>query len=140
MERLALWDPVIVGSSYLSELLELQHAWSLAHPGLPGLELTARGPLEILGFPLSGRLRDGIEQIDLLRAGPVAAERALFLFGVPTPEAEQFRDRLPSVARAATVQHVPGAKFWLKGEGIDQALVPSAAVQSIADWFCESSP
>lgn len=138
--RLALWDPVIVGNDYVRELLELQAAWSLAHPGLAPLAASARGSVEILGFPLTLSLREGIEAIDLLNESSVAADRVLFMSGVPTADSARFRELLLRLAPAAAFRQVPGGRFWLKGEGIHQALVPTAAIQSIADWFSEPLP
>lgn len=135
--RLALWDPVVVGTSYVKELLALQREWSLAHPGLDANDADGSENPEILGFPLTRKLRHDMESVDLLLDASLPAERVLVLTGVATAEAERLGERFAAARGDFVLRRVPGSKFWLRGEGIHQALVPSVAIQAIAEWFRE---
>jgi len=136
LRRLALWDPIVVGARYLEELEGLQRDWAAEHPGISAPPEPGECP-EILGFPLTPALRRALEGIDLRALPRAPAEKILIMTGGEDEEAaalaESFRSRGAEVAN----ETLPGAKFWLRQEGIDHAVVPTATVRAIASWFAE---
>jgi uncharacterized protein len=132
--RLVLWDPVVVGRKYLDELLAQKSAWEAVH-GSPA----ERPPVddhEVLGFPLSPSLQAAIAAIDLRHLERAPAERALVMSsGATDDDIEETMEALRALGVDVTHQQIPWTKFWLRQEGIDDAVVPTETVRAIASWF-----
>jgi pimeloyl-ACP methyl ester carboxylesterase len=67
VRRIVLWDPVLDGRAYLSQLRRLQRRWLKGRPGSRLFAFHPRGS-ELIGFPVPPRLQRDIEGIDLRRA------------------------------------------------------------------------
>ncbi|MGH9322236.1 MAG: serine aminopeptidase domain-containing protein [Vicinamibacteria bacterium] len=136
--RLVLWDPIVSGSRYLEELDSLQEEWSRAHPAVAS-KAPADGAEENLGFPLTPALRDTITGIDLRKIEKVPAESVLVMTSKEDADADELAETLGRRGARVTRESISGAKFWLRQEGIDHAVVPTETVRSIASWFANGA-
>lgn len=138
LRRLALWDPIVVGARYLEELEALQEAWTADHPAFSAGPASSEIP-EILGFPLTAALRRAVEGIDLRTLPPPRAEKILIMTGGDDGEAAALAEALGSRGAEVTRATVPSARFWLRQEGIDHAVVPTETVRAISSWFADGA-
>lgn len=137
--NLVLWEPAVRGATYLDELDALRRAWAKAHPGNGEGE---DDDDDALGFPLPAALREAIASIDLTRLDRAPARRALIVTGADGEDcadieamAEALRRHGVEVSRS----RIPSARFWLREDGIDQAVVPKPTVSEIASWLSAPS-
>jgi pimeloyl-ACP methyl ester carboxylesterase len=99
---LVLWEPVVTGAAYLTELasLETRRSLQLLHP-LPSGERD-----ELLGFRFPQPLRRAIEAIDLRAAGRLPARRALLFAPAPRPDFEELRRSLAAAGNSVELHVV----------------------------------
>ncbi len=129
VDTLLLWDPVLRGSEYLSDLLELQSAWLNTRPWMH-VHRDWREGGEIIGFPLPPALRDGISTIDLTAGGQWRAKRVAVVSSaeadVPGLEAALQR---PDVARSVTNVHCDCG--WRQPTAVHRTLLAGEIVREI---------
>lgn len=135
----ALWAPVLDGRAYLGEQLEMQrHLHRFAYVSVDGPVPAAAEDLdEVLGFPLSNRLREELRADDLLVGCLVPKAEFLVLDPEGGSGWERVGDRFPSEAMDVR----PGAgsteRVW-RSEPF-QTLVPVDVLRRIVDW-CDRFP
>lgn len=135
VQALALWDAVVDGGQYMSELL---NAGGGETPGdAPPTPRAAEcgGGHEILGFPIPARLESDIRAIDLAASVPALPKRTLALSG----ESGIVNSRLAAAmaARAAeghAVEVVDGQPAWLNDAQSGAGAVPVRQLQRIVEW------
>lgn len=116
VESVVLWDPVVDGKAYVVEMLE----------GRPAP--TATAPIGVLGFPLTARLRDGIERIDLRRTAPPKGSRRFIMASKGAPELDLVRD---AAAPRAAIELVPLEGRWNEVDNYGSALIPQMQIKGI---------
>lgn len=131
---LVLWEPVLSGGAYLQSLEAQQAAWHR----LMGLTIPPDGgepATELMGFPLPAAARARVEEIDLLAVDRCPAERVLLLMeeaaGV---DGRRLEERLARLGARVDRRHDSGPPVWLRQDGMDRAVVASAAVEGIVAW------
>lgn len=134
--RLVLWEPVVVGARYLEELSVLQEAWSASHPAPPG-EARSEGEDEgdILGFPLPFPLRQAIGALDLSRVAKAPARKVLIVSSEHAFDCSPLHERLVSLGAEVSTIPAPAQTFWLRQEGIEDAVVPRETIGAIVEWL-----
>jgi uncharacterized protein len=140
-KRLVLWDPVIDGTAYLSELarahraeLKFLHGTSINKPARrladeSGADTTS----EALGFPLPTKLRD---QIQVLSIAKFDVNPASGLSVISSTESREFEALVPNLEqRAAGVRMIKLSTriVWASDEAMNTAIVPTEALHSIAE-------
>lgn len=134
IDKMILWDPVVIGSDYLTELAEI-HADHVASGPFPG-DYEVPDPLnEVLGTPLPDHLRQGMEAVDLRTQARSLAHRTLVITTNPNPAAPELCRRLRESNGTVEHTHQPGPTFWLKQDEISSALVPQATLGAITSWI-----
>lgn len=135
VSALILWEPIVDGQTYLDELAD-QHRemlWRFFDNPDP-LEYSTSG--ECLGTPLGERLRDEIEQVDLLATPLGSVERVCVI----ASESQQSFTNLDARIRESSVscdyRLVPSFLVWR--EDIDKGLVPDAVLREISAWAIEA--
>lgn len=135
-----LWEPVVDGSAYVRELMNDQAALSDRRRQLEGERFAsqARGSSEreILGFPVTDRLLEALERIDLLAAARPPAREILLVERARTEAARELADRFSS--RGADTEHraIASPRIW---SAVDRAhaLVPRETLECIVNWCSE---
>ena len=134
IERLVLWDPVIDGRRYLETIETVEREWL---DGRPLMKTPGRGavPEELIGFPLSGLLREQFCAIDLRTISPWTARSVVELV---TDEGDLRGAGGPGSLRAGARTLVPAACQWRHPGSVHTALRAHEVVQAIANIFAES--
>ncbi len=138
IDKLVLWDPVVKGKRYLLELIERHRALLESRPkprDLPEHD----PPLELLGVPLTPKLRESLEAIDLLTLQRSPAKSVLVVSSDAGPDALSLRDHLGRIGAPPDYQHIPGSRVWIKEHDLEQAIVPHATVNFVTSWLCGSA-
>jgi len=88
---LALWEPAVIGSEYVQDLITWhaeKQSYFLTRTGPPeqGVDPEAPAPAELLGFGLHANLLADLNRLDLLAIKRKPASRILIVENTPTPE------------------------------------------------------
>jgi alpha-beta hydrolase superfamily lysophospholipase len=134
IEKMVLWDPIVVGREYIAELAE-DHAAHLASRPHPESYRPADPPNELLGTPLPERVRRAIEAVDLRTLGRPPASRTALISRDADPGALALCDHLRRGGAEVELEHHPGPRFWIKEDEIASALVPQATLSAITSWI-----
>jgi hypothetical protein len=134
-----MWDPIIDGAAYLSELAdnhraymreELGEAWhARAHVREDAT------PTEALGTPISGALAAELAAIDLANVA-ISATRCTVISTKPAPGAERLR---PHLARCAQWLELSDTTAWNSDAALNAMVVPMSIVQAIVARIEQSS-
>src|SRR4051794_18653324 len=128
---LVLWDPVVSGAAYVSELLEMHTTFM--RDDLTGWKPGPSAASESLGFPLGAELRDAMSGLDLA-ATPGRRPRARQLTVVASRQAPEL-DRLKQAILAWDVPSrwvaVTTSSPWNSEEAMNAALVPMDVLEAI---------
>jgi uncharacterized protein len=137
--HLVMWDPIIDGAAYLSELAdnhraymreELGEAWhARAHVREDAT------PTEALGTPISGALAAELAAIDLANVA-ISATRCTVISTKPAPGAERLR---PHLARCAQWLELSDTTAWNSDAALNAMVVPMSIVQAIVARIEQSS-
>ncbi len=139
ISRLVLWDPVVNGKQYIAELRESHGEWRRNH--LPGAadvvsdngqaKSENSGKLEIIGFPISPKLHDGLEGIDLLKIKNTLAEQIHIFDSLELRKNTDLRDHFASLKANVNYEFVSGSQSWSQSGGSDALSIPDSILQSI---------
>jgi pimeloyl-ACP methyl ester carboxylesterase len=125
IDRLVLWEPVVDGRAYLSEL------------GVPPLAVCPAGDMDVNGTVLSARLHEEMEAITPTSFGR-GLPRTLILESAGVKDAhEPLRARLAENGVDCVLLHEPDVRVWNKpwgGRGDDFGMA-IAAVNRIVEWL-----
>jgi hypothetical protein len=136
-EHLVLWEPVVRGASYLTQLEAFDSSMRLR------LLMPLRSPPDELGgFAFPGEVRASIARVDLMRLGPLAARRVLVFASAPDHqlaglEKALLRAGTPVVVHttadeAAIVAGAATSSRMVKAGMEQEAVVPGVAISEIA--------
>lgn len=118
---LVLWDPIVIGKVYVEELMALQR------------ERFGGDDREVLGFPLSSRLRSELEAIDLSAPKrPRVKDILVIETGAARDETRALAERLRGLG--STVEHRSFAERPRWHEP-NKSAVPAAIVQQAVAWM-----
>ncbi len=138
--QLVLWDPIVLGRTYLAELAAQHQAYMREELG-PGWTdrrgLRSDGsPAEALGAPISGELATELAAIDLGAITP-ATDVCSVIATRPSPGAERLRARLPTTTQWL---ELPETTSWNSDAALNAMLVPMNVVQAVITQIEKGSP
>jgi pimeloyl-ACP methyl ester carboxylesterase len=125
LDRVILWDPVVAGKAYVEKMVQTEQADGAAPRG------GAQGTIGIKGFPLTSRMREGLEKIDLQQLSAPASARMIMTVSEERPEFVAFRDALAGRRIGMTYRHIPSAGNWDEIDRFGSALLPQSIIQGI---------
>jgi uncharacterized protein len=131
LDRIVLWDPVVGGKAYVERMIQTE----VAERGASRAE--AQGTIGIKGFPLTSRMREGLEGIDLHRLSAPASGRVIMTVSDERPEFVAFRDALAGRRVAVAYRHIPSAGNWDEIDRWGSALLPQSIIQGIVASLIE---
>lgn len=138
IDSIALWDPVIDGTTYLKELRHLHDEWlkrSFARPQLGPGDQKVR---EILGFPVTDSMIEELVNMNLLTLGQKPANNILIIESDKVTENKWLRKCLKRIDVEPSYEYVPTPKIWIKkNNGDNKGLVPTPILKSIVTWISE---
>lgn len=143
-QHLVLWDPVVSGRAYLTELAAQHRAYLRAELGAdPAAPLRVRAdgsPLEALGTPISDELAAALARIELA-APPVAsglrAGHVTVIATQITPDLARLRPALPA---SAHWRELTASAAWGSDAALNAMTVPMEIVQAIVARLEETAP
>jgi pimeloyl-ACP methyl ester carboxylesterase len=141
VDALVLWDPVVDGGGYLADLRRehqkfYRGSFAKAQPSADE---------EVLGFPLSVTLAEGLGKLNLLALESQPARRALLLSTQDEealfPLAEHFADR----GVATDQRYIATPPVWVKtkdeqGKVDSSTVAPRDVLSACIEWMSESLP
>ena len=132
LDRIVLWDPVVAGKTYVEKMvLTEQENGTTRRDGPPGT-------IGIKGFPLTSRMRAGLEGIDLHRLSAPASGRMIVTVSEQRPEFVAFRDALAGRRIGMTYRHIPSAGNWDEIDRFGSALLPQSIIQGIVSSLTDA--
>ncbi len=134
-----LWEPVVDGALHVRDLLARHTEWmrgsfATEESGIVGGE---QG-VEVMGFPLSAKLRGQIEDVDLRRIARAPAPEILLLSASGERPVEELEARLQDLGARITRRSIPNAAVWLKQEAeTGKGLAALRTLRAIVHWTRE---
>ena len=134
VDRLILWDPVLSGLAYESELLgEIAAERDENHEGSSGNEEPADGALHFNGFGISRQLRDTLRGLDLLTMRLTGIPKILEVVAHETDGFHELRGRWQNQA-GFRYQYTPAPHDWNYVDNFGGILLPQPVIQAIVNW------
>lgn len=132
VSHLVLWDPVIVGASYLDELL------SDATTAAPGS--VSVGTVGVMGYPVTTALQNELRATTILEAVPPPGTDVFLMYNAETAEQRELQQTFAAAGRRVRVRHelLPGR--WNEVDNWGSAMIPQAAIRSLIEWIGEEVP
>jgi pimeloyl-ACP methyl ester carboxylesterase len=129
VDRLVLWEPVIDGAEYVAAQRALHREWvdDEARDGRRAHEAED----ELLGYRLTGRLRQELESMSLWSLARAPAPDLHLLSQKPSVEHERLSERLRATGARVQTDCVEGPMIWSRTPAMDEPRVPNAVVQAI---------
>jgi uncharacterized protein len=136
IDRLVLWDPVVIGRTYLAELVDRHNALVSERPRPRGYRVS-EPPTELLGTPVTPAVLSFLESLDLRRFERPPAARTCVISSDDQHASEDLVRRLLEAGADVHFERRPGPRVWLKEDDVIRALVPHAAIGTIASWLAQ---
>lgn len=127
IDRVVLWDPIVDGSRYLSEMMEIAGRQTLCDDE----------PLGVTGFPVTTAMRSELRALDL-RNAPAPASRVDVIAAIDRPEYEELAAAWRGRGADAHYQFIPSAGDWALGDVFGSALLPQDIIQGIVSTMTQS--
>jgi uncharacterized protein len=129
-DALVLWNPVLSGEEYVSELL------SSLPPSVPTAHWQSDGfDFEVQGFLLTTKMRREILAIDLLSLLPVIPVKTLIVTTAPRPSHGALSAGQSQIVHSSTmVENLPDSSPWIEDPTRVGAL-PIAVMKRIVQWL-----
>lgn len=141
VEGLVLWDPIIDGAQYVEALIELHARWSRLQLWRPKVAAGTEQTREILGFPLTPAMEQGLRSIALAGMVRRPAQRALLVASTDKVDLEGFGRQLEGLSVAVDRRVIPWPEFWVDtGELQDVLMPPMRILQVMVSWVSEVCP
>jgi pimeloyl-ACP methyl ester carboxylesterase len=136
---IVLWEPVVNGVDHIATLLRAHHDLLASNAELNGYEQRQLPNCfaELVGFPITKELYDGLTAIDLLSTTPSRTMPDMFvLANSEKAQLEAYVAFLRKVeARLDYVIADESDRIWLKEDRRHKGVIPARAVQAIASWL-----
>lgn len=137
VDHVVAWDPIVDGTSYVSELRKVNEDYLRGELARAGGARVAPG--EVMGFPLSPERVAELEAIDLTRSG-VSAKRVTLVTTTAHPHYGLLATHLQGAGIAVESTFVPMNLNWTADPSpLDAALVPTLAIDAVVDALMATS-
>jgi uncharacterized protein len=131
IDSVIMWDPVIVGKTYVEGLDCLQR--DALRCRCKSIRRTSNASTEIIGFPLHSALRTELKAIDLLAIVPNPTTKVLAIQSHRSENEADLKDYLTSRVTRFDHQELDAPTIWQPT--VDgNLLVPIQILRSIVDW------
>lgn len=134
IDRLILWDPIVSGAAYDTELraeitAEKPNPYS-AHSGNAEMP---DGTLYYNGFPMHRAFRDSLRALDLGATSTHGIDKVLLAVSHETPEFVGLRDGLRAHV-GFHYRYTPAPHDWNYVDNFGGILLPQPVIQAIVNW------
>lgn len=132
--HVVLWDPIVEGGRYISELLSSADEVPAGH--VPAAQET----VGVMGFPLTPAFRQELQRIDVATAPPSTRARVVMVVSADRPEFAALGQGLTRGGTALTTRVVPSPGNWGEVDDNGSALIPVALIQTIVQDLTTECP
>jgi pimeloyl-ACP methyl ester carboxylesterase len=139
IESLVLWEPILDGRKYVEELFALHDNWASENLPSHGSSTPSNGSFEIIGMPLSPRIRAGLEGIDLMKLQKPLAKNILAIENSKHLHGKSFNEIVRRLGNEVEYQPIPVPTAWAGGAGMDTIYVPGQTLNLIVSWISKVS-
>lgn len=130
IDGIVLWDPVGDGRTYVDELTALHQRETKQRDASPVRT-------EVLGFPLTERMREELHGIDLLSIRRRPAAHVLLVDSHESAGKAELSGQLQRLGARVEYQRLPSPRIWIKE---NKTVVPHQALQCVASWISRTYP
>jgi exosortase A-associated hydrolase 2 len=136
LSDLVLWDPVVNGPDYLSDVLRLRHSATMSSASYRKMErlcVDDRG----VGVELSTEILQSINRLNLAEQVYASAARILVLDTQDSKSAASLVRRLREARREVTFERLTERPVWVERKRNDprNIVVPAASLHAIVSWM-----
>jgi uncharacterized protein len=139
-ELLVLWDPVLHGPNYLTELVAAQQAELKVLHGNPLKnypELSGPNVTELLGFPLPAPFLSQLQSISGEAFSNLCADKVRLITGPGAQDTAGLISSLNQQGLTVDKQVIDTHIVWASDEAMNTAIVPTEPLQAIVQAFVE---
>jgi pimeloyl-ACP methyl ester carboxylesterase len=136
IDNLVLWDPITEGAAYIEELRAACRAQPIAIKEPVPRPPSLGGGLEVLGFPLTARIRGELEGLSLAAITPGIPCPVHALVSGPEATLERTRAAL-APASSPTIAHIETPAIWFEDWPRNSGVVPVKVLQQIVQWVAQ---
>ncbi len=135
IDQLVLWDPILDGRGFLEEQSAIHRGWLGRRaemcwaPSKQDEEVA-----QVLGFPLTNKMRETLEKIDLLGLSKRPARNVLIIEADENGDARRLDVHLRLFDCDVEYQCLPEAKIWFRLT-MSQRVVPNQTLEQIVAWL-----
>ena len=133
IDNIVLWDPIRRGAAYLEQLLELQQDWLREGPERHS-DSARDGPIDVIGFPLTDRVRREYEAVDLGALGACRARHALVITD-PSRDDGDWSALFDRLHVPSTHWHASDVGQWHDPEMVHETLLPQEVLGTIVSFM-----
>lgn len=133
VSALVLWDPVVSGADYLEQLRVAHRDWMEA----VGTGAATEGE-EALGFPISAKLREGLDQLDLMRVETPSSAAILVVEEQLGTDTTGLVQGMRDSGQKVELHQVTGEGLGATPTELGKPWLPIQTVQNVAAWLGES--
>lgn len=138
VESIVLWDVILKGKAYVSELISRHKSFENIHVKSPQYPPQIdNGSSEFLGFTYGNPLLDGLNSLDLLKIERRSANRILFIESNERPTEASLMQHFEDIGTQIDYQHVYVPTFS-DADGL-KTLVPNEILRAIVTWISGAS-
>jgi pimeloyl-ACP methyl ester carboxylesterase len=132
---LVLWDPVVSGPDYLSDVLRLRHSATMSPASLRKMERLCANDRGV-GVELSPEILQSIDRLSLAEQANACADRILVLDTQDDKSTASLARRLREASREVTLERLSERPVWVERKRNDprNIVVPSISLQAIVNW------
>lgn len=134
LDLLVMWEPVVNGRVYLERLRRVEQGW-LTDPARKAPADGERAARVLLGFPLSQRLEEQLNGVDLTAGSLPASAHVIALFAAEAADEAAWRQRLVTTYGARSSAVLSSGADWSDPAAVHTAVYAQAAVQAIPAMF-----
>jgi uncharacterized protein len=137
VNSLVLWDPIVSGTEYLTELhRSARRGWLLLKPAV-ARPRDEGGGHDIMGFPLTESVTEDIRRIDLPALAPALPQRTLVVLSQPLGSHAGLQRALDRRQTPFAIERIDCPAAWIEWP-IHHPLagtVPVKILQRIVEWL-----
>jgi len=137
VNSLVLWDPIVSGAEYLTELRRIARRGSLLLKFAPARTAAEDGGHEILGFRLTEPMASAVRRIDLAALAPTLPHRTLVVVSQSLNSHASLHCALHHRQTPLAIEHIDSPAGWIEWP-IHHPLagtVPVRILQRIVEWL-----
>lgn len=132
IDRLVLWDPVVLGLEYIDALYHSAANMPIGKAAPPERPASDGGGHEICGFPLTDEQRGEIQQIDLTVFASKISPKTTTIVTHPTAAHDRLVAALGHEDNSdANFEHVPDCAAWHEDWPQNAGMIPVEAIRRI---------